>query len=42
MFPPRRKMEVVTVEDFEYDVHKWLDSLQPDECGYVLDSLVQL
>lgn len=42
MFPPPEKneREVVTVEDFEYDVHKWLDSLQPDECGiYVLDSL---
>lgn len=42
MFPPPEKneREVITVEDFEYDVNKWLDSLQPDECGiYVLDSL---
>jgi len=29
-----------TVEDWEYDVHKFLDSLGEDECGiYVLDSL---
>ena len=32
--------EVVTVEDWDYDLNKWLDSLKPDECGiYVLDSL---
>lgn len=30
----------VTVEDWEYDVHKFLDGLGEDECGiYVLDSL---
>lgn len=29
-----------TVEEWEYDVHRFLDSLAPDECGiYVLDSL---
>ena len=32
-----------TVEEWEYDVHKFLDSLQEDECGiYVLDSLDSL
>lgn len=32
--------EVITVEDWDYDINRWLDSLKPDECGvYVLDSL---
>lgn len=32
--------EVVTVQDWDWDLNKWLDSLKPDECGiYVLDSL---
>lgn len=32
--------EVVTVQDWDYDLNKWLDSIKPDECGiYVLDSL---
>lgn len=34
---------VQTVEDWDYDVNQFLDSLKPDECGiYVLDSLDSL
>ena len=32
--------DVITVQDWDWDLNKWLDSLKPDECGiYVLDSL---
>lgn len=32
--------DVATVQDWDWDLNKWLDSLKPDECGvYVLDSL---
>ena len=31
---------VDTVQDWDWDLNRWLDSLKPDECGvYVLDSL---
>lgn len=45
MFPPQKKetREVLTVEDWEYDVNKFLDNLEDDERGiYVLDSLDSL
>ena len=32
--------EVITVQDWDWDLNKWLDSLKEDECGiYVIDSL---
>lgn len=47
MFPPPSKNDrpVVTAEDWDYDLHKWLDTIHPEngECGiYVLDSLDSL
>lgn len=39
----RNDYEVETVQDWDYDINKWLDSMKPDECGvYVLDSLDSL
>ena len=47
IFPPPSKNDrpVVTAEDWDYDLHKWLDTLHPEdgEVGiYVLDSLDSL
>jgi hypothetical protein len=47
MFPPATKDDrpVVTAEDFDYDLNKWLDTLKPEEGEvgiYVLDSLDSL
>lgn len=47
MIPPPSKNDrpVITAEDFDYDLHKWLDTLHPEngEVGiYVLDSLDSL
>jgi RecA/RadA recombinase len=43
IFQHEDKRPVLTVEDWEYDVHKFLDSIEPDERGiYVLDSLDSL
>jgi len=45
MFPPMAKgqIEVLTAEQWDYDVNQFLDSLADDECGiYVLDSLDSL
>jgi len=44
--PPKKgDRPVVTAEDWDYDLHKWLDTIHPEngECGvYVLDSLDSL
>jgi hypothetical protein len=47
MMPPPSKNErpVITAEDWDYDLNKWLETLHPEdgECGvYVLDSLDSL
>jgi len=43
IFADQDEREVETVEDWDYDINKWLDSLKKDECGiYVLDSLDSL
>jgi hypothetical protein len=39
----RKDEDVDTVQDWDYDINRWLDSLKDDECGiYVLDSLDSL